>query len=80
MLEDLPDDDWLLRERRRIGRCIRNKRLDHNLTQEAVFLAVPMNRKFYQEIEAGQANPSLETLLRIARAIGAPISDLLGDS
>jgi transcriptional regulator with XRE-family HTH domain len=80
MLEDLPDDDWLLRERRRIGRCIRNKRLDHNLTQEAVFLAVPLNRKFYQEIEAGQANPSLETLLRIARAIGAPISDLLGDS
>jgi transcriptional regulator with XRE-family HTH domain len=75
---DLPDDDdWLLHERRRIGRRIRDARLDHNLTQEQVFLAVPMNRKFYQEIEAGQANPSLDTLLRIARVIGVTISDLL---
>ena len=48
-----------------------------NLTQEQVFLAVPLTRSFYQEIEAGQANPSLETLLRIARVIGVSISDLL---
>jgi transcriptional regulator with XRE-family HTH domain len=75
---DLPhDDDWLLRERRRIGRRIRDARIDHDLTQERVFLAVPLNRAFYQEIEAGQANPTLETLLRIARVIGVPISDLL---
>jgi transcriptional regulator with XRE-family HTH domain len=76
---DLPDDDdWLLHERRRIGRCIRDARMEHDLTQEQVFLAVPMNRSFYQQIEAGEANPSLETLLRIARAIGVTISDLLG--
>lgn len=71
------EDDWLLHERRRIGQCIRDARIDRNLTQEAVFLAVPLTRSFYQEIEAGQANPSLETLLRIARAIGVTISDLL---
>jgi transcriptional regulator with XRE-family HTH domain len=79
VFRDLPDDDdWLLHERRRIGRCIRNRRVEHDLTQEQVFLAVPMNRSFYQQIEAGEANPSLETLLRIARAIGVTISDLLG--
>lgn len=78
MPRDLPeDDDWLLQERRRIGQCIRNARIDHNLTQEQVFLAIPVARSFYQEIEAGQANPSLETLLRIARTIGVHISDLL---
>ncbi|WP_369167742.1 helix-turn-helix domain-containing protein [Streptomyces sp. R28] len=78
MPRDLPaDDDWLLHERRRIGRCIQGARVDHNLTQEQVFLAVPLTRSFYQEIEAGQANPSLETLLRIARVIGVTISDLL---
>lgn len=38
-----------------------------------------MNRSHYQDIEAGTANPSLNTLLRIARAIGVPISDLLDD-
>lgn len=77
MLRDPPDDDWLLRERQRIGKCIRDARVDHNLTQEAVFLAVPLNRSHYQQIEAGTANPTIDTLLRIARAIGVTISDLL---
>lgn len=52
--------------------------MDHNLSQEQVFLAVPLNRSHYQQIEAGTANPTLDMLLRIARAIGVPISDLLG--
>lgn len=79
MPRDLPDDDdWLRRERQRIGKRIRDARIDHNLTQEAVFLAVPMNRAYYQEVEAGQANPSLNTLLRISRVVGVTIADLLG--
>ncbi len=73
------DDDWLQRERRRIGRCIRLAREDKNLTQEKVVLAVPMNRRHYQDIEAGNANPTLDMLLRISRAIGVPISTLLGE-
>ncbi|MFE8961711.1 helix-turn-helix domain-containing protein [Streptomyces iakyrus] len=78
MPRDLPDDDeWLQQERCRIGDRIRHVRIHRNLTQERVFLAVPMTRSFYQEVEAGRANPSLETLLRIARAIGVPIADLL---
>jgi transcriptional regulator with XRE-family HTH domain len=74
---DLPDDEWLLEERRRIGRCIRVAREHRNLTQEQVFLAAAMNRSHYQQIEAGTANPSLDMLLRIARVIGVPIADLL---
>ncbi|MFC8002899.1 helix-turn-helix transcriptional regulator [Streptomyces olivaceus] len=70
------DDEWLDVEAQRIGRCIRDVREYHNLTQEAVFLAVPMNRAHYQDIEAGRANPTLRTLLRIARAIGVSLQDL----
>jgi transcriptional regulator with XRE-family HTH domain len=51
--------------------------MDHNLTQEAVFLAIPMNRSYYQEIESGEANPTLDTLLAIAAAIGVPLADLV---
>lgn len=51
--------------------------MDRSLTQEQVFLAASVNRSFYQQIEGGEANPSLETLLRIARAIGVNISELL---
>ncbi|MFI5992546.1 helix-turn-helix domain-containing protein [Streptomyces sp. NPDC051362] len=79
MTSDPPDDDALHRERQRIGRSIRNSRMDADLTQEQVFLAVPLNRAYYQQIEAGIANPSLNTLLRIARVVGVSITDLLLD-
>ena len=73
------DDDWLLIERRAIGDRIRVRRIRLDLTQEQVFLAVPVNRAYYQEIEGGRANPTLEMLLRIARAIGVHVSDLLSN-
>lgn len=61
----------------RIGRAIRDARIDRNLTQEAVVLAIPMNRSYYQDIEAGKANPTLDTLLAIASAIGVPLADIV---
>ncbi|MFE2970897.1 helix-turn-helix domain-containing protein [Streptomyces sp. NPDC059340] len=78
MPSHLPDEtEWLLQERQRIGRRIREARMDRNLTQETVFLAVPLTRSFYQEIESGHANPTLTTLILIARAIGVPIAELV---
>lgn len=77
MRRDLTDDDWYRRERQRIGRSIKAARMDANLTQDEVFLAIPLSRNFYQKVEAGTANPSLNVLLAIARAIGVTISDLL---
>lgn len=76
MPQDPTDDPWL-HDRMRIGRAIRDARLHHDLTQEAVFLAIPMNRSYYQDIEAGLANPTLDTLLEIASAIGVPLADLV---
>jgi transcriptional regulator with XRE-family HTH domain len=78
MPRDLPnDDEQLLQERSRIGQRIRDTRIDRNLTQEAVFLAIPLTRSYYQEVESGQANPTLSTLLRIARVLGTPLADLV---
>ncbi|MGM9380361.1 helix-turn-helix domain-containing protein [Streptomyces antibioticus] len=76
MLSDPPDDPWL-QDRQRIGRAIRDARVHHNLTQEDVFLAIPMNRSYYQEVENGVANATLDTMLSIARAIGVPLADLV---
>ncbi|MFJ6729333.1 helix-turn-helix domain-containing protein [Streptomyces sp. NPDC091281] len=77
MQRELEDDDWLRSERQRIGRSIKAAREYAGKTQEQVFLAVPLNRSHYQEVEAGRANPSLNTLLAIARAIGVSVADLL---
>ena len=79
MLRNLTDgdDEWLLQERRRIGERIRETRRLGNLTQEDVFLAVPVARSYYQEIESGQANPALVTLLRIAQVLDVSLADLV---
>ncbi|WP_306317175.1 MULTISPECIES: helix-turn-helix domain-containing protein [unclassified Streptomyces] len=71
------DDAWLLAERRAIGDRIRAIRLDLNLTQEQVFLAVPVSRSVYQGIESGHGNPTIATLLRIARVLHVHVTDLL---
>ncbi|MBK3631621.1 helix-turn-helix transcriptional regulator [Streptomyces sp. MBT97] len=76
MLSDPPDDPWT-QERQRIGNRIRDARMAHNLTQETVVLAIPMNRSYYQDIEAGRANPTLNTLLDIAATIGIPLAELV---
>jgi transcriptional regulator with XRE-family HTH domain len=73
---DLTDDPWL-QDRQRIGRAIRDARMSRNLTQEAVFLAIPLNRSYYQEIESGEGNPTLDTLLAIASVIGVPLAELV---
>jgi transcriptional regulator with XRE-family HTH domain len=71
------DDDWLQRERRAIGDRIRVTRLRQNRTQESVFLAAQIGRKTYQDIEAGNTDAWITTLLRIARALGVHVTDLL---
>lgn len=74
----LPDDDaWLLQERRAIGDRIRVERLRQNRTQESVFLAAQMGRKTFQDIEAGNTDARIGTLLRIARVLGVHVADLL---
>ncbi|MEU8710935.1 helix-turn-helix transcriptional regulator [Streptomyces sp. NPDC048663] len=77
MSSDPSSDEWLSEERQRVGQTIRTVRMRHNLTQEQVFLAVPMSRAHYQAIEGGSGNPSLEMLLRISRVIGVPLADLV---
>lgn len=74
----LPDDDaWLLQERRAIGDRIRIERLRQDRTQESVFLAAQMGRKTFQDIEAGNTDARIGTLLRIARVLGVHVADLL---
>lgn len=42
-----------------------------------MFLAVPLNRSYYQDVEAGRANPTLETLLSIARVLDMTLAELV---
>lgn len=78
MLRDLPDDDnWIRARQQAIGERLQAERLRQNLTQEAVYLAADIHRGTLQALEAGRANPTFETLLRLAHVLDVPLSDLL---
>ncbi|MFE0329091.1 helix-turn-helix domain-containing protein [Streptomyces sp. NPDC058960] len=72
-----PPPDWVLARRREIGERIRTARLYANLTQEKVALAAEIDRPSVVRIEQGQQSPTLDTLIRLADAIGVPLSDLV---
>jgi transcriptional regulator with XRE-family HTH domain len=72
-----PPSDRVLARRRQIGEQIRQARLRTNLTQEQLALRIDMGLASYNRIEQGHASPLLDTLIRIADAIGVPLADLV---
>ncbi len=78
MLRDLPDDDdWFRARQEAIAKRLQTERARQNLTQEAVFLAAGLDRRTFQALEAGRANPTLLTLERIAYVLNVPLADLV---
>ncbi|MFB7913215.1 helix-turn-helix domain-containing protein [Streptomyces sp. NPDC056061] len=67
----------VLARRRAIGDHLRAARLHANLTQEAVALRAEIRIATYSEIEQGHRAALLDTLIRIADAIGVPLADLV---
>lgn len=70
--------DWVITRRRAVGARIRDTRLDANLTQEKLAELAGMDRQAINRIEQGHQSPVLDTLIRIADALGVPLRDLVG--
>ncbi|MFJ3590155.1 helix-turn-helix domain-containing protein [Streptomyces sp. DT20] len=56
---------------------MRTARLHANLSQETVALRAGIRIATYSDIEQGHSSPLLDTLIRVADAIGVPLSDLV---
>jgi len=56
---------------------VRRLRAERQMTQERLAEAAEIDVRHVQRIEAGQANPQLDTLCMLANALGAPPSALL---
>jgi transcriptional regulator with XRE-family HTH domain len=56
-------------------------RLRHNrgMTQTDLALAANMKQPRIAEIESGEANPKLDTIARLAHALGVGVNDLFAD-
>lgn len=72
-----PQPDWIITERRAIGRRIQDARLWANLTQEGLDEASGVDRVTIQRIENGTTDARLSWLLAIAHALDVPLTNLI---
>ncbi|MEU5077118.1 helix-turn-helix transcriptional regulator [Streptomyces asoensis] len=70
-------DDRVIARRRAVGEQIRRVRLHHNLSQREVCERTSIDAATYSRIEQGHSSPLLDTLIRIADAIGCSLADLV---
>jgi len=64
--------------RDQLGERVKEIRLSQGKTQEDVAERAGLSYKFIGEVERGIANPSVDTLDRLAGALGVQLSDFFG--
>lgn len=72
-----PPDDRVIARRRSVGVQIRRVREHHNLSQLDVCGRSGIDVATYSRIEQGHSSPKLDTLIRIADAIGVDLAELV---
>lgn len=70
-------DDRVLARRRQVGERIRRVRERLNLTQADVCGRSGIDIATYSRIEQGHSSPKVDTLIRIADAMGVELEDLV---
>jgi transcriptional regulator with XRE-family HTH domain len=63
-----------------IGHAIRQARKEQGYTQEAFALAASLDRSYMGAVERGEFNLTLETLLKVAGALGVSAAELLSSA
>lgn len=61
----------------KFGRVVRRGRESRGLSQEALADLASISRSFLSEVERGSASPSLETMQKLADALGERLSYLI---
>ncbi|MFJ9583924.1 helix-turn-helix domain-containing protein [Streptomyces acidicola] len=73
-----PPDERVLGRRREVGDHIRRVREQHSLSQSHVCGRSGIDIATYSRIEQGHSSPKLDTLIRIADAIGVTLAEFVG--
>ncbi len=64
----------------RFGKQLQRLRAERSLTQEQLAVKAGLARVYLTKLESGQHDPSLSTLVRLARALRVSVTDLLGEA
>jgi transcriptional regulator with XRE-family HTH domain len=62
----------------RLGMKLRRARIARKLSQEALAKKARVTREYVNKLEAGRYDPTVGTLIRLAKALGVPPTELLG--
>ncbi|NJM54854.1 MAG: helix-turn-helix transcriptional regulator [Verrucomicrobiae bacterium] len=65
--------------RRLLGEAVRSRRRHLKLTQEKLAEKSGLSTVFISRIECAKESPSLDSLVKIARALGVKVRDLVQD-
>lgn len=63
--------------RKTLGETLRDKRIEHGMTQELVAESLGVSRQAVSSWESGKADPSTANLLALAELYEVPVGDLL---
>ena len=69
-----------MRAIQRFGKQLQQLRTRRGLTQEQLAVTAGLSRTFLTRLELGQSDPSLSTLVRLAKALRVSVTELLGES
>ena len=63
---------------KQMGRRIMALRKQRNMSRAALATAARISREYVRLLEAGRYDPTVGTLQRLAKALGVPVTELLG--
>ena len=69
-----------MRAIQRFGKQLQQLRTRRGLTQEQLAVTAGLSRTFVTRLELGQHDPSLSTLVRLAKVLRVSVTELLGES
>jgi len=61
-----------------MGKTLKTLRSKKKLSQAALAQRAGLSREYVNKIEAGRYDPPLSTLNSLAKALGVPVTELLG--
>jgi transcriptional regulator with XRE-family HTH domain len=60
----------------KFGKNMKKIREEKGMSQGDIYRATKIERAYISNLEAGKQNPTLETMEKVAKALGVKISDL----
>ncbi len=69
-----------MRAIQRFGQQLQRLRIRRGLTQEQLAVKAGLVRVYVTKLEQGEHDPTLSVLVRLAKALRVPVTELLGES